>query len=64
MTNAATTLTTTAAGESRSFFSVKAGEYIWHAGAYRRVTDAYGRTIRMGRYVLHAVEAWTVEVAP
>lgn len=49
------TLTTTARGESRHIWQVAAGEYIWHRGAFRLVTAVEGgRTVRMGRYVLHS----------
>lgn len=59
-----TTLTTTAVGVSRSIFSLAVGEYIWHRGAFRRVTGVDGTTVRMGRYALHSTHSTTVEVAP
>jgi len=63
MTKPASTLDTTAAGTTRSIYSLQVGEYIWHAGAFRRVTAVDGRTVRMGRHVLHSIHASTVEVA-
>jgi len=63
MSNTASTLTTTAAGASRSIFALVEGDYIWHRGAFRRVTGVDGMTIRMGRYVLHST-CTTVEGAP
>lgn len=62
-TKAPATLTTTARGISRSIWTVAAGDYIWHRGAFRRVTAVDGRTLRMGRYVLHSVHCHTVEAA-
>lgn len=59
----ASTLTTTNPGVSRSIFTLAVGEYIWHSGAFRRVTCVDGNTVRMGRYVLHSTHATTVEVA-
>jgi len=58
------TLSTTEAGVSRSIYTLRPGAYIWHAGAYRLVTAVDGRTVRMGRYVLHSLNATTVEAAP
>jgi hypothetical protein len=58
-----TTLSTTAAGITRSIYTLAVGESIWHAGAFRRVTAREGSTVRMGRYVLHSIHATTVEVA-
>ena len=57
------TLTSTEAGITRSIFTLAAGEYIWHKGAFRLVTEVVGTTVRMGRHVLHSTHATTVEVA-
>jgi hypothetical protein len=64
MTAAPATLATTAPGRSRSIFHLAVGDYIWHSGAFRRVTAVDGRTIRMGRHVLHSTHCATVEGAP
>jgi hypothetical protein len=58
------TLDTTAAGRSLSLFQLRPGRYIWHAGAFRLVTNVEHRTVRMaGGHVLHSLHANTVEVA-
>lgn len=58
MNNTATrTLTSTARGESVSAGVVVAGDYIWHNGAFRLVTEVVATfypTIRMGRYSLRS----------
>ena len=58
------TLATTNRGVTRSIFTLRPGAYIWHRGAFRRVTAVDGRRVRMGRYVLHSTHASTVEAAP
>jgi hypothetical protein len=59
----AATLSTTAAGESRPISTVKVGEFIWHKGAFRRVTEVVApRVLRMGVFVLRST-CDTVEVA-
>jgi hypothetical protein len=63
MSNAAATLATTERGITRSIFALRVGDYIWHSGAFRRVTDVDGMTVRMGRYALHST-CLTVEGAP
>lgn len=63
-TKAPATLTTTERGVTRSLWSLVAGDYIWHRGAFRRVTAVSGREVRMGRHVLHARCGDTVEAAP
>lgn len=55
------TLTTIERGVSRSIFTISPGDYIWHRGAYRRVTRRDGTTVRMGRHVLHSTHCSTVE---
>jgi hypothetical protein len=62
--NRPATLISTARGESRSLFAVRLGDYVWHAGAFRLVTGRNGRSVKMGRYVLHSLHADTVEAAP
>lgn len=62
-TRPAATLTTTDAGVSRHIYTLAAGEYIWHRGAFRRVTAVNGWTVRMGRHALHST-CPTVEAAP
>ncbi len=62
MTTPAAKLTTTEAGVSRSIFTLAEGDYIWHRGAFRRVTGVDGMTVRMGRYALHST-CNTVEAA-
>lgn len=63
MNTAPATLATTERGITRSIFALKEGDYIWHRGAFRRVTAADGMTVRMGRYALHSTVP-TVEGAP
>lgn len=58
------TLATTERGVTLSLSRLTVGRYIWHAGAFRRVTAINGTTVRMGRLALHCVHANTVEVAP
>jgi len=62
MSSAAATLTTTERGVTRSIWQVAIGDYIWHRGAFRRVTGVDGWTVRMGRYALHSTCS-TVEAA-
>ena len=57
------TLTSTAAGRSLPITRLAVGRYIWHDGAFRRVTAVDGRVVRMGSHVLHSFNASTVEVA-
>jgi hypothetical protein len=56
-------LATTERGVTRSIFALVEGDYIWHRGAFRRVTATDGMTVRMGRYALHST-CTTVEGAP
>jgi hypothetical protein len=63
MSDTAATLATTERGISRSIFALKVGDYIWHRGVFRRVTDVDGMTVRMGRFALHST-CPTVEGAP
>lgn len=56
------TLATTDRGVSRGIWTIQAGDYIWHKGAFRLVTSAEGWTLRMGRHVLHS-SCSTVEAA-
>jgi hypothetical protein len=49
-----TTLRTTDRGISVGNHEVAVGDYVWHRGAFRRVTAREGwATLRMGRYVSH-----------
>lgn len=58
-------LTTTEAGRSLPLRALAVGRYIWHDGAFRRVTKVEGRVVHMaGRHVLRSYNANTVEVAP
>jgi hypothetical protein len=54
-TKPAAKLTTTEAGVTRSIYDLAVGDYIWHLGAFRRVTAVDGQHIRMGRYALHSI---------
>lgn len=66
MSKPASTLATTERGVTRSIYKVAVGDYIWHSGAFRRVTaisEYPMRALRMGRFVLHST-CTTVEGAP
>lgn len=62
--NLPATLAATERGVTLDIDRLRPGRYIWHRGAYRRVTAVNGRSVRMGRYVLHSRHASTVEAAP
>lgn len=66
MSDAPATLATTERGVTRTIWNLRVGQYIWHRGAFRRVTaiESWPCKVRMGRYVLRCRESNTVEVAP
>lgn len=57
------TLDTLAKGAARHSWQVEVGQYVWHRGAFRRVTSIRGTTLRMGNYYLGVGVGNTVEVS-